>query len=153
MRTNRPGIGADAFARLVEQAIARIPEELRAYLDNVVISVKRRPGLDLLAEMGLAPDEPLFGVYIGVALTERGASEPPLYPDAIHIFQEPLEACCATREELLEEIEAVLNRKLYYLSLPETLKQFFLRGKHNLVVTGTHGKTTTTSLLAWSTSA
>ena len=47
------------------------------------------------------------------------------------------------------EIEAVLNRKLYYLSLPETLKQFFLRGKHNLVVTGTHGKTTTTSMLTW----
>ena len=47
------------------------------------------------------------------------------------------------------EIEAVLNRKLYYLSLPETLKQFFLRGRHNLVVTGTHGKTTTTSLLTW----
>jgi UDP-N-acetylmuramate: L-alanyl-gamma-D-glutamyl-meso-diaminopimelate ligase len=47
------------------------------------------------------------------------------------------------------EVEAVLNRKLYYLSLPETLKEFFLRGKHNLVVTGTHGKTTTSSLLAW----
>ena len=47
------------------------------------------------------------------------------------------------------EVEAVLNRKLYYLSLPETLKQFFLRGRHNLVVTGTHGKTTTTALLAW----
>ena len=46
-------------------------------------------------------------------------------------------------------VEAVLNRKLYYLSLPETLKQFFLRGRHNLVVTGTHGKTTATSLLAW----
>ena len=47
------------------------------------------------------------------------------------------------------EVEAVLNRKLYYLSLPEMLKEFFLRGRHNLVVTGTHGKTTTTSLLAW----
>ena len=47
------------------------------------------------------------------------------------------------------EIEAVLNRKLYYLSLPETLKQFFLRGRHNLVVTGTHGKTTTAALLTW----
>jgi UDP-N-acetylmuramate: L-alanyl-gamma-D-glutamyl-meso-diaminopimelate ligase len=46
-------------------------------------------------------------------------------------------------------VEEVLNRKLPYLSLPETLKFFFLRGKHNLVVTGTHGKTTTTSLLAW----
>ncbi len=47
------------------------------------------------------------------------------------------------------EVEAVLNRKLLYLSLPEVLKQFFLRGRHNLVVTGTHGKTTTTALLTW----
>ncbi len=47
------------------------------------------------------------------------------------------------------EVEAVLNRKLYYVSLPEVLKQLFLRGRHNLVVTGTHGKTTTTALLTW----
>ncbi|MEP6699447.1 MAG: Mur ligase family protein, partial [Verrucomicrobiota bacterium] len=47
------------------------------------------------------------------------------------------------------EVEAVLNRKLYYVSLPEILKQFYLRGRHNLVITGTHGKTTTTALLAW----
>jgi len=46
-------------------------------------------------------------------------------------------------------VEAVLNRKLFYLSLPEALKTYFLRGRHNLVVTGTHGKTTTTSILAW----
>jgi len=47
------------------------------------------------------------------------------------------------------EVEAVLNQKLYYVSLPEVLKELFLRGRHNLVVTGTHGKTTTTALLAW----
>jgi UDP-N-acetylmuramate: L-alanyl-gamma-D-glutamyl-meso-diaminopimelate ligase len=47
------------------------------------------------------------------------------------------------------ELEAVLNRRLPYISLPETLRTFFLRGRHNLVVTGTHGKTTTTSLLTW----
>ncbi len=47
------------------------------------------------------------------------------------------------------EVEAVLNRKLYYLSLPEILRNEFLRGRHNLVVTGTHGKTTTTALLTW----
>src|SRR5436309_5722453 len=47
------------------------------------------------------------------------------------------------------EGEAVLNRKLLYFSLPEVLKNYFLRGRHNLVVTGTHGKTTTTALLAW----
>ena len=47
------------------------------------------------------------------------------------------------------EAEAVLERKMRYCSLPELLKEFFIRGKRSLVVTGTHGKTTTTSLLAW----
>lgn len=47
------------------------------------------------------------------------------------------------------ELEQVLDRRMLYLSLPETLKLFYLRHSHNLVVTGTHGKTTTTSLLSW----
>ncbi len=47
------------------------------------------------------------------------------------------------------EVEAVLERKLPYTSLPELLKEQFIRGKRSLVVCGTHGKTTTTSLLAW----
>ncbi len=47
------------------------------------------------------------------------------------------------------EVEAVLDRRLRYMSLPETMKEHFLWGKHNYVVTGTHGKTTTTSMLAW----
>ena len=47
------------------------------------------------------------------------------------------------------EAEATLDRKLLYHSLPEVMKEFFLRGKRNFVVSGTHGKTTTSSLLAW----
>ncbi len=47
------------------------------------------------------------------------------------------------------ECEAVLNKRLLYTSLPELLKHCFLRGRRNYVVTGTHGKTTTASLLAW----
>ena len=47
------------------------------------------------------------------------------------------------------EVELVLERKLRYCSLPELLKAMFIQGKRSLVVTGTHGKTTTTSLLAW----
>jgi UDP-N-acetylmuramate: L-alanyl-gamma-D-glutamyl-meso-diaminopimelate ligase len=47
------------------------------------------------------------------------------------------------------ELESVLKRKLLYRSLPETIKDFFLQGKHNVVVTGTHGKTTTTALVTW----
>ena len=47
------------------------------------------------------------------------------------------------------EAEAALDRKLRYCSLPELLKECFIHGKRSLVVTGTHGKTTTAALLAW----
>jgi len=47
------------------------------------------------------------------------------------------------------EAEEVLDRKLLYQSLPEVLKENFLRGKRNLVIAGTHGKTTTSSMVAW----
>ena len=47
------------------------------------------------------------------------------------------------------EVEAVLEQNLRYMSLPETMKEFFLWGKKNYVVTGTHGKTTTSSMLTW----
>jgi UDP-N-acetylmuramate: L-alanyl-gamma-D-glutamyl-meso-diaminopimelate ligase len=47
------------------------------------------------------------------------------------------------------EIEYLLDHKLRYCSLPELLKEYFIRGRRALVVAGTHGKTTTTSLLAW----
>mgnify|MGYP001573749210 CR=1 FL=1 len=47
------------------------------------------------------------------------------------------------------EAEITLEKRLRYCSLPELLKEFFIRGKRSLVVTGTHGKTTTTALLTW----
>src|SRR6516165_890908 len=47
------------------------------------------------------------------------------------------------------ELEELLDRKLPYRSLPEILEEEFLPGKHSIVVSGTHGKTTTTAMLAW----
>jgi UDP-N-acetylmuramate: L-alanyl-gamma-D-glutamyl-meso-diaminopimelate ligase len=47
------------------------------------------------------------------------------------------------------EVEDMLDRKLPYRSLPELLEEEFLPGKHSIVVSGTHGKTTTTAMLAW----
>ena len=47
------------------------------------------------------------------------------------------------------EAEYVLDHKLRHCSLAALLAEFFIRGKRSLVVAGTHGKTTTTSLLTW----
>src|SRR5438445_2220272 len=47
------------------------------------------------------------------------------------------------------ELEAVLIQKLRYTSAAATIKEEFIWGRHSMAVAGTHGKTTTTSLLAW----
>src|SRR5437867_13381022 len=47
------------------------------------------------------------------------------------------------------EIEHVLDSGVRYASMAETVKELFIRGKNSIVVAGTHGKTTTTAMLAW----
>jgi len=70
--------------------------------------------------------------------------------EAVHL--EPAPDCVVVGNAIPRgnpEVEAVLNRRLLYRSLPEVLKEEFIRGRRSLVVAGTHGKTTTTSLAAW----
>ncbi|HPY29093.1 MAG TPA: UDP-N-acetylmuramate:L-alanyl-gamma-D-glutamyl-meso-diaminopimelate ligase [Verrucomicrobiota bacterium] len=47
------------------------------------------------------------------------------------------------------EAEFALDHKLSFWSLPDLLREYFLRGRRCVVVAGTHGKTTTTALLTW----
>lgn len=47
------------------------------------------------------------------------------------------------------EAQEMLKRKIQYISMPEAIRQFFLKGKEVIVVAGTHGKTTTTALIGW----
>jgi UDP-N-acetylmuramate: L-alanyl-gamma-D-glutamyl-meso-diaminopimelate ligase len=47
------------------------------------------------------------------------------------------------------EVEHILDKRIPYASFPETLRTFFLRPKTPVVVAGTHGKTTTTSMISW----
>jgi UDP-N-acetylmuramate: L-alanyl-gamma-D-glutamyl-meso-diaminopimelate ligase len=47
------------------------------------------------------------------------------------------------------EARAAIDGGLSYVSFCDAVQHFFLRGKHSVVVTGTHGKTTTTSIVAW----
>jgi len=47
------------------------------------------------------------------------------------------------------ELEEVLDRKIPYCSMAQIIESVFLPGRHSVVVSGTHGKTTTTAMLAW----
>ena len=47
------------------------------------------------------------------------------------------------------EVERILDDKIPYCSMPQLLEEYFLPGRTSIVVAGTHGKTTTTAMLAW----
>src|SRR5882757_3262042 len=47
------------------------------------------------------------------------------------------------------ELEYIMDQRIPFKSLPQVLHEDFLIGRESLVVAGTHGKTTTTSMLAW----
>jgi predicted Zn-dependent protease with MMP-like domain len=108
------------FDTIVKKAIRSIPEEIQQYLDNIVISVKKRPSNKMLQEMGLPPEEPLLGIYDGVSLMDRSVTSPPLFPDSIILFQEPLEEMCETIRELEEEIEiTVVHEIAHFVGISE----------------------------------
>jgi predicted Zn-dependent protease with MMP-like domain len=108
------------FERIVERAIGRIPQEIREHMDNLAISVETRPSRELLEEMNVPPGDTLFGVYTGIPLPERSVFDPPLYPDTILIFQEPLEMYCETSEALEIEIEiTVVHEVAHYLGIDD----------------------------------
>jgi UDP-N-acetylmuramate: L-alanyl-gamma-D-glutamyl-meso-diaminopimelate ligase len=47
------------------------------------------------------------------------------------------------------ELEYILDEKIPYCSMPQLLEDYFIPGHTSIVVAGTHGKTTTTAMLAW----
>jgi predicted Zn-dependent protease with MMP-like domain len=80
---------AREFEKLVEEAVAMIPAELRALISNVQIVIENEPSNELLDDLGVPADETLFGLYEGTPLTER-TTEYSSLPDRIVIFRKPL---------------------------------------------------------------
>ncbi len=109
------------FDKAVRRVYDRIPAEIRERMGDVALTVRSRPDPRMLEEMGYPPDEPLLGLYDGVSLAEHSFfSPPPLHPDRIYIFQEPLEEMCETLAELEREIEiTVVHEVAHFLGIGE----------------------------------
>jgi predicted Zn-dependent protease with MMP-like domain len=108
------------FDEIVSAAVARIPKEIMQYLKNVLISVRKRASREQLQKMNLSEGQQLLGMYDGVSLLDRSITNPPLFPDSIILFQEPLEEMCDTIEELKEQIElTIVHEVAHFLGMSE----------------------------------
>jgi len=99
------------FDRLVDRAIASIPQPFRAALDGVAVVIADEPSPDQRRENGLRRDETLYGLYEGVPLNEYGGDWVPV-PTRIILFRLPLEEDFADPDDLADEVRITLLHEL-----------------------------------------
>jgi len=108
------------FEELVEDALASLPKRFADLVENVVIAVEDEPNDEDLETLEDPDAEELFGIYRGVALTERSHDTEPFLPDEIAIFRGPIERASSSREEVMAEIrETVVHELGHYFGLAD----------------------------------
>ena len=108
------------FDRVLQQSIARLPDEFRAALEHVSVIVEPMPGRAVCAEDPRETPPDLLGLFTGASLVERDPEAAPELPPTIHLFQRNLERACTSRRELAEQVEVTLYHELgHYLGFDE----------------------------------
>ncbi|MES2209505.1 MAG: metallopeptidase family protein [Chloroflexota bacterium] len=102
---------ADAFADLVDRAIASIPSPFRDALVEVAIVIDDWPTDDQLLDNGLSLDDDLYGLYEGVPRTEFQADWLTV-PNRITLFRMPLQEDFPDPDALAEEVRITVIHEL-----------------------------------------
>ncbi len=109
----------EVFKELVAEALALIPMEFRDYLDNVEVVIEEEPLPEVARAVQLRSGHILFGLYIGIPLTER-THDPAAFPDRITLYKGPLLAHCDDLEQLrYQVITTVLHEVAHHFGIGE----------------------------------
>lgn len=108
------------FRNVLKQALEDLPPEFRDALRNVAVVVEDWPPDWLLDELGVPPEDTLYGFYHGVPLPERSVADPGGLPDKISIYRGPLEEDFPDPRELRREIRVTLLHEIgHYFGMDE----------------------------------
>jgi predicted Zn-dependent protease with MMP-like domain len=100
-----------AFRRLVDEALAQVPEAFQPYLEGVSLTLEDWPSVALQDDLGLEEDEALYGLYTGRALTE-GPPQSGDLPPHITLFRGPLLEDCEDEADLRQEITTTVIHEI-----------------------------------------
>jgi predicted Zn-dependent protease with MMP-like domain len=108
------------FQDVLRQALDDLPEPFRQALENVAIVVEEWPPGWLLDELGVPPEETLYGFYHGVPMPERSVSLSGNLPDKISIYRGPLQEDFPRAAELRRQIRVTLLHEIgHYFGMDE----------------------------------
>jgi predicted Zn-dependent protease with MMP-like domain len=115
----RPRARHERFDRLVDRAVASIPQPFRGALDEIALVIADEPTPEQLRENGMRPDETLYGLYEGVPLDEWGGDFVPV-PTRIILFRLPLEEDYPEPEDLADEVRiTILHELAHHLGIED----------------------------------
>jgi predicted Zn-dependent protease with MMP-like domain len=100
------------FEELVERALAELPAQFAAFLEEVPLEIRRRPTVKQLRRLGLEDDELLLGLYDGVPLTERSVEHSGMRPTVIYIFKEDVELASDSEAELIDQVRTTVLHEI-----------------------------------------
>ncbi len=112
--------GQDDFDRALRKALTELPRMFHDALANVAVVVEERAPDELLEELGVPPDDTLYGFYHGVPLPERSVRDSGLLPDRISVYRRPLVEDFPDRRELCRQIRITLLHEIgHYFGMGE----------------------------------
>ncbi len=103
-------MSTDLFEDLVADALAALPAQFAALLDNVVVVVEDWPDSATLRSVGASSPYALLGFYHGVPQPGRTSHYGMVTPDKISIYRRPIEAQCRT----IEELQTLVRRVVFH---------------------------------------
>lgn len=127
IRSSRPSeaeagtlVTRERFRKLVDDALATIPEDFRAAMENIAIVIEDEPSEEQLDEVGIEPEDTLLGLYEGIPLTERQWAHGNALPDKITLFQGPIEDASDDEDDAVIAIgETLIHEIGHYFGLSE----------------------------------
>lgn len=119
--TRGNSISPEAFAKLVQQAIADLPPPYAKLMESIVVVVEEEPPKEVLEDLELEGEDDLLGLYQGQSLAADSFFRPGgEAPPQISIYRGPILRLCESPEEVVQEVyDTVVHELGHHVGLDD----------------------------------
>lgn len=115
-------LSIEAFDKLVQEAIAELPQPYDRLVEEVSVVVEEEPPAEVLNDLNIEMSDDLLGLYQGLSLADQSFFQPGGHqPPRISIYRGPIMRQCSTVKEIMQEIrDTVVHELGHHVGLDDT---------------------------------